>query len=329
MKFLYIILLILFTLINCDAQIPVGYYDSAIGKEGKSLRQALHDIIKNHTIIPYTSTAFDATDAIKVLDQDLIETNKVTLIYSGFTDYKTNFGNPGVEKEHMWPNSYGIDSIQPSYSDLFNLRAIDSNVNSSRGNKYYDISDTNNANYRFPAHIEAPLCSTDIDSWQPRVVERGDIARAVFYMDVRYEGDHVNEPNLTLTDKTNLVNSSTNLMGKLSTLLKWNEEDVVASVEQIRNDKIYNLYQHNRNPFVDHPEWVNLVFRPTIHIKLLTNSVKVYWGNEWTNSILETSVNVIGTWSTYSGTITNNGTNFETIVSITNPYSFFRLKDFP
>ena len=72
-----------------------------------------------------------------------------------------------MEREHQWPNSYAMDDRQPAYSDLFNLRAEDDNVKSARGNKYYDVSDMNSTSYRFPANPEAPLCSTDSDSWEP------------------------------------------------------------------------------------------------------------------------------------------------------------------
>jgi hypothetical protein len=81
------------------------------------------------------------------------------------------------------PGYLRVDGIEPAYSDLQNLRAVDSNVNSSRGNKYYDTSDTNNPDYKFPAHAEAPLCSTDSDSWEPPLYDRGNIARSLFYME--------------------------------------------------------------------------------------------------------------------------------------------------
>ena len=307
---------------------PPGYYDSATNKEGRALRQALHAIIKNHTVIPYSSTAFDTSDALKLLDQDPGDANRVVLIYSGFTDAKTNFGlTIGWNREHLWPNSYGLDDVQPAFSDLHNLRAIDSNVNSSRGNKYYDTSDTNSPSYRFPAFVDAPLCSTDIDSWEPRAVDRGNIARSLFYMDVRYEGDHVNEPNLALTEHTNLISSATNLMGRLSTILAWSAQDTVDASEQLRNDGVYSL-QHNRNPFVDHPEWVDLVFRPRLHVNLATNTIVLYWGTEWTNAVLETSANVPVSWSLF-GTPTNTGTRFELTVPTTNSHQFFRLQDNP
>src|SRR5262245_34131251 len=181
---------------------PPCYYDSADGKAGQVLRQALHDIVKNHTVITYDSSSsatVDTVDALQVLDEDPANTNNVILIYSGWSVPKTNYGN-GWNREHLWPNSYGFDidvtTTWPALRDLFNLRPCDSRVNSSRGNKYYDFSDPFDLNYKDSAHSNAPLCSTDTDSWEPPDTMKGDIARAMFYMDLRYAGERTNEPDL-------------------------------------------------------------------------------------------------------------------------------------
>jgi endonuclease I len=66
-------------------------------------------------------------------------------------------------------------------------------VNSARSNKIFDTSDTK---YQKPGHPEAKLTSEDTDSWEPPTNVRGEIARAAFYMDVRYSGDKANENDL-------------------------------------------------------------------------------------------------------------------------------------
>ena len=81
--------------------------------------------------------------------------------------------------------------------------------------------------YKFPAHVEASLPSTDSDSREPPDAVKGDVARPVFYMVVRSTGDHINEPALFPTDWTGQITSSTNLMGQLSTLVQWNRADPV------------------------------------------------------------------------------------------------------
>src|SRR5262249_10321340 len=135
-----------------NAAAPPGYYASAQGQSGAALRLALHNIIKGHTSVPYSSSGPDTVDALKVLDEDPSDTNNVILIYSRRSDPKTNFNvnTIGWNREHLWPNSYGIDGHMPAYSDLFNLRPEDEMVNSARGNKYYDLSDTNDPGYRKP-----------------------------------------------------------------------------------------------------------------------------------------------------------------------------------
>ena len=76
-------------------------------------------------------------------------------------------------------------------------------------------------------------------------------------MAVRYEGED-GELDLELNNLTS--NTTAPYMGKLSTLLLWNSEDPVDDFERNRNDVIYTKYQHNRNPFIDHSEWANLIF---------------------------------------------------------------------
>ncbi len=250
-------------LYSSHAMAPAGYYSTAEGKSGAVLRLALHLIITNAVLIPYSSTGADTSDALRILDQDPSNTNNVVLIYSRRSEPKVTFGTTaGWNREHLWPNSYGINSKGPAYSDLQNLRAEDATVNSARGNKLFDESDPNSPNYRSPGHAEAPLTSTDTDSWEPPDEVKGDIARAIFYMAIRYMGDRANEPALVLTDATSQITSATNLMGRLSTLLRWHVEDPVDNRERLRNDLVFDRYQHNRNPFVDRPEWVFLAFGP-------------------------------------------------------------------
>jgi endonuclease I len=263
-----------------------GYYAPAQGKTGSELRQALHLLIRNHNEIPYSSSSFDTSDALKVLDEDPENTNNVILLYAARSDPKSLFGTGGWNREHCWPNSYGLDDQRPAWNDLFNLRAEDENVNFSRGNKYYDVSDTNAVSYRFPAFPEAPLCSSDSDSWEPPASMKGDLARAMFYMDVRYEGTS-GEPDLILTDNTSVIDATNAFMGRLSTLLTWHLADPVSDAERLRNERIYTLYQHNRNPFVDHPEWVDAVFRPRLRIVRIPGHVEISWELSFSNSVLQ------------------------------------------
>jgi endonuclease I len=251
------------------SDLPAGYYASAENKTGPELRRALHLIIRGHNIVPYGSSGPDTSDALKGLDEDPVNTNNVRLLYAQRSVAKSLFaasGGGGWNREHVWPNSYGLDDRAPAHSDLHNLRAEDETVNSERANKLFDVSDTNLASYRFPAHSEALLCSTDVDSWEPPLNVRGDIARGLFYMDVRYEPGVTEEQDLVLTDNLGLINGTSTFMGRLTTLLKWHAVDPVDVAERLRNDLIFTRYQQNRNPFVDRPEWVHAVFAPVLTV---------------------------------------------------------------
>jgi hypothetical protein len=101
----------------------------------------------------------------------------------------------------------------------------------------------------------------------PRNEEKGMLARAMLYMAVRYEGDDTT-PDLKLSDTPN---SATYTFGKLSDLLAWHRQYPVTEAERLRNHTIYSSYQKNRNPFVDDPDYAEMIFRgvPVIHISTI------------------------------------------------------------
>ena len=316
----------------CTTARAAGYYDSANGLTSTNLRFALHAIIRNHTVIPYSSSSFDTSDALKVLDEDPSNSNNVVLLYARRSEPKSTFATPtGWNREHMWPNSYGIDDRHPAYSDLHNLRAEDMDVNNARGNKYYDRGVTNQPNYSFPAHAEAQTCSTDYDSWEPPPVVKGDIARAMFYMDVRYEGDTGAEPDLKLTEGFGQITATNNFMGRLITLLAWHELDPVDDAERQRNEQVFQLYQHNRNPFVDHPEWVREIFWPRLQMSLVAidtdGSVILSFTSprEFSNAMLQTSYGFPLMWVDLGpGTIFEDALHY--VVRGSSPSQYFRLR---
>ena len=224
------------------------YYTDAIGKSGKDLKSSLHEIIDDNKKLSYAAV----WEALMDTDEDPNNTNNVILLYTGRSQGKNTKG-AGVNnwnREHVWAKSHGnFGTKAGAGTDLHHLRPADVSVNSSRGNLDFD-------NGGVP-HSEATLCKYDNDSWEPRDSVKGDIARMLFYMDVRYEGDR-GDVDLELNDKVN--NGANPYMGKLSTLLQWNNQDPVDELEKRRNDIIYKKYQHNRNPFIDHPEWANEIW---------------------------------------------------------------------
>src|SRR5699024_168740 len=103
----------------------------------------------------------------------------------------------------------------------------------------------------------APGNFTDEDSWEPRDEVKGDVARMIFYMAVRYEGNG-DGPDLELNDQVD--NGSAPAIGRVSVLLEWHAADPPDTFEQNRNNVIFEDWQHNRNPFIDNPEWVTEIW---------------------------------------------------------------------
>lgn len=261
---------------------PAGYYSSAAGLTGSALKSALHDLIDGHKVIPYTSTATDVWDALQVLDEDPGNPANVILVYNGVSIAKTDTngnGNTGTsaswEREHCWPKSYGVLDTGPDTSDLFNLRACRRSVNASRNNRIFQLADVNHPTDPAIAPPNCPECLYDFNEdqgglWTPRPSERGDLARAMFYMAVRYDGSDSGTIDLELGD---VPDSANGVFGVLATLIEWSQDDPVSEEERLRNHRIYSRFQSNRNPFIDHPEMVEMVFGSVPELPALTLTV--------------------------------------------------------
>jgi endonuclease I len=226
-----------------------AYYASAAGKSGPALRNALHVIISSGV----TTLSYDAVwNALKATDQDPANASNVILLYSGTSRSKTlNGGDAGDwNREHVWAKSHGdFGTAAGPGTDLHHLRPEDVRINAARDNKDFDTGGT--------AVAGAPGNRTDADSWEPRAAVRGDVARMIFYMAVRYEGGD-SWPDLEVDDATG--SGTAPRLGRLSALRQWHAQDPPDAFERRRNELIYGTYQRNRNPFIDHPEWVGAVF---------------------------------------------------------------------
>ncbi len=228
---------------------PPGYYDAASGKDGGDLKAALHQIIRGHTIIPYGSLL----GPLRELWRDPADPTKVRLTFSGTSVDAFS----GWNREHLWPRARGNSGASGADdSDLFHVVPTDVFVNAQRGHLYFDVSNPGDPGYRIPAHPSAPQTSRDSDSWQPAPAERGDIARAIFYMDVRYNGTDPETSDMELVS----IPPTGAQMGHLNTLLLWHAEDPPDDDERRRNDLIHSNYQGNRNPFIDHPEFAAAIW---------------------------------------------------------------------
>ena len=249
MKKIILILSLIILGTTVFAQIPDGYYDGTEGLTGDDLKFALHFIIDHHTSFSYS----DVADYLKYTDEDPNNSDNIIMLYTGRSSPKSNNGGGANQwnKEHVWAKSHGnFGTSQPAGTDLHNIRPADASVNSSRGHRHFDEGGTQ--------HSEATECYYTDDTWEPRDAVKGDVARMIFYMATRYKGDAGNEPDLEVVD---YIPSDASLPyhAMLSTLLIWNEQDPPDDFEINRNEVIYG-FQGNRNPYIDHPEWVQCVF---------------------------------------------------------------------
>ncbi len=260
MKRFYLTVFVLLTVMGLFAQAPEGYYDAAKGLSGTALKKALYNIIKGQTTYPYTSSSgTDVWDILKETDQDPDNPDNVILIYTGRSVNAAQEYNSGKgwSREHVWAKSRGdFGTDPPAGTDVNNLRPADISVNSARSNRWFDtcsvmVYDNGVATGSYKSNTRWV--------WQPRKEVVGDVARMIFYMATRYEGEN-GEPDLQIINYLPQDKRTKEpLFAMLHTLLQWNAEDPVDAYERRRNNVVYS-YQHNRNPFIDHPEYVQLIW---------------------------------------------------------------------
>lgn len=246
------------------AQIPAGYYDSAQGLEGDALKQALYDIIKNHTEKSYG----DARYILDETDRDPNNSANVRVIYSPHSVSGTWDNGVSWNREHVWSKSRGMtdpdnNDYGPS-TDLHNLRACVPDVNTDKSNRWFAECSTKHYydGVWTGSYYAGATQSSSQFYWKPRDEDKGDVARIMFYMATRYEGES-GEPDLELLNYIPTNNSTTEPIYALyEDLLQWHKDDPVDDFERNRNNVIYS-YQNNRNPYIDHPEWAESAFQST------------------------------------------------------------------
>ena len=258
----------------------VDYYAPVNSSNATLLRMTLHPVIDDHIRYPYSSDDLDTWDILEAAQQDPTDPTRIIDIYK---NQSFTVGS-GYNREHSWARTYGIGDLTDenvAFTDTHHLFLSDITYNSNRGSKFFDYCPSgcsedvtlfNPANGMGGGAGTYPGNSnwTNGSAYEVWHFRRGDIARAQFYMALRYEGGThsvtgYSEPDLQLIDGQNQFGQP--FMGQLSTLVQWHLEDPVDDEERARNDHIYSV-QGNRNPFVDHPEWVELLFTEGSHFFL-------------------------------------------------------------
>lgn len=259
-----VVLLGLIVAVNCNAQIPTGYYDDAEGLTGEPLRDALEMIVDGHSSQSYGSlwTHMQSTDRKangKVWDMYSTpeEGEQPAYEYTFVSDQCGNYSGEGscYNREHSVPASWYNDA-SPTYTDLFHLYPTDGSTNGLRSNLPFGEVDnpsvtTTNGSKKganaYPGYTG--MVFEPIDEF------KGDFARTYFYVVTRYM-DNVASWNSSAFTGDNLSEWHANM------LLEWHWNDPVSQKETDRNNAVHDV-QNNRNPYIDHPEWVDLIWAST------------------------------------------------------------------
>ena len=278
---------------NATQSIPAGYYNTATGT-GFTLKTQLFNIINDHNDRGYSGlyTTYQTSDV-----------KPSGMVWDMYSDCDFTFGtvanggnqdngtNPGGEcvffnREHTVPQSY-FGSATPMYSDAHFVLPTDKVVNAIRDDwpfgKVQNATYTsgngsklgNNTNSGYSAGYTSTV-------FEPIDEYKGDIARVLLYFATRYEdmvaGFYTSAAS-TSKIKPMFDGSATNVFSPtfLNIILTWNIQDPVSAKEITRNDAIY-ARQNNRNPYIDHNEYVTTIWGLPLGVSTFDSlsSVSIY-----------------------------------------------------
>jgi len=262
---LFIVLVSVYTI--GYAQIPSGYYDAATGT-GYTLKTQLFNIIDGHSAQTYDAlwTHFQTTDVDDYYENDGSPLDMYSENPTGADPYNWTFvsdqcGNYSGEgscynREHSFPKSWFNDGY-PMYTDLFHLYLTDGYVNGQRGNlPFGEVGSVSCTSQNGSKKGSSSYPGYSGDVFEPIDEFKGDFARSYFYMATRYEDVISGWPG---SDMLNGTSDQVYTDWALNMLLEWHANDPVSQKEIDRNDAVYSI-QGNRNPFIDHPEYVNEIW---------------------------------------------------------------------
>ena len=269
MKKFYSFLLLLFFTVSF-AQIPSGYYNNATGT-GYTLKTQLYNIIKGHTDNGYAGlyTTYQTSDVDNFYENDGTVLDMYSENPSGTDPYNYSTGTTQrcgsysaegdcYNREHIIPQSV-FNEQSPMVSDAHFITPTDGKVNGMRSN--YPHGTVNSTTYT--SQNGSKLGSSSVSGYSGTVFEpvnafKGDIARMYFYFATRYENTVSGYSFPMFDGSSNKVFTT----AFLNVLLAWHTQDPVSAREIARNNAIYGR-QNNRNPYIDHPEYVNQIWGGT------------------------------------------------------------------
>lgn len=262
----FLLILLVFCGATTSGQIPPGYYDDAQGLVGQPLRMALHDIIDDHNAQSYSSMwgHFESTDnkgsnIVWDIYSD-VPSGTPAYTFQFVSDQCGNYGGEGdcFNREHSFPQSW-YGSGTPMKSDFFHVYPTDGYVNGQRSNDPFGEVDnpfwTSTNGSRSGMNV-FPGYSGNV--FEPIDEYKGDLARSYFYMLTRYM-------DVSGSWSSPMLNAGDLSVWAEDLLVLWHQNDPVSIKELDRNNAIHDI-QDNRNPYIDHPEWVEEIWSSTTSI---------------------------------------------------------------
>ena len=251
------------------AQAPAGYYNGTEGLTGATLKTKLSEIITaGHKDNGYDGlyNGYPTTDSDHFYENDGTVLDMYSENPTGTDPYTYRHGikkcgNYSVEgdcynREHIVPQSF-FNQQSPMRGDIHFVRPTDGKVNGMRSN--YPFGAVNSPSFTSKNGTKVgPSSSPGYGGTVAEPIDefKGDIARMVFYFVTRYES------RLSSFSTGNMLGGSPypGLQAwEKDVLLAWSIQDPVSPTEIERNNASH-VFQKNRNPFIDHPEWVQLIW---------------------------------------------------------------------
>lgn len=298
------------------AEIPAGYYDDAVGKSGEDLQKSLSTILNDATDVGYNGL----WNLYKTTDRR--SDGKVWDMYSDVTNYTfgtDQCGTYGVEgdcynREHSVPKSW-FNKQSPMVSDIWHVYPTDGKINGMRSNNPFGevgsgASSSKNGFSQWGKCVTPGYSGT---VFEPNDEYKGDFARTYFYFATRYKGV------ATSGYGAEVFSSAYPYITKwqLDMLLRWHEQDPVSQKELDRNEAVYESRQGNRNPFIDYPELVDLIFGDSRNIPFMPDGGDApYIEAPRNGSTVDMGIASVNSSSPVTVQLSVRGRNIESTVSV-------------
>ena len=254
---------------------PTGYYVTTQGLSGYALKTELYNIINNHSSQGYSAiwNFYDSSARDKYFENDnsILDmysekpNGSDSYTYTAVSDQCGNYSGEGncYNREHSFPKSWFGGTNEPMNSDVHHIYATDGYVNSKRSN--YPFGEVASASFTSTNGSKVGTATSSLNYsgtvFEPIDEFKGDFARAYFYMATRYENVIGSWQNNTTASNAVLNGTSNQVFESwvVTMLLNWHNADPVSQMELDRNQAAYE-FQGNRNPYIDHPEFVDMIW---------------------------------------------------------------------